>query len=434
MISTVDDLSLIQYLDAGCFAEIFLSKKRGSNQIFATKRISIKSFKEEPCVKSYIENEVIILKKLRHPNIVGLYDIKADEEYIYLIMEYCNGGSLLKALDNYKKMNGRPFTEDIIRFLMKQILSGVEYIHKNGVVHRDLNLENILLKYEDEQDANSSNILSSQVKIIDFNVSTRPGNYLDIQGDFTDYLTGALASNDIEDVINDEKTDIWSLGILCYEMFTGENPFGSGNKYQISNKIKINIPKNISASAKSFLLSMIQEDSYKRLSATDLLRHKFIFGNNLEQKENQLNIQYLMGINIPFFGIDNEEYLNLKYQNKTLSTRNYKNMRNSMTNEFTLENQPEPIYRQYKIGDKIDINELNIIVNCCKYYYIQMKGGKFIARSASEAIKRKLGDNWLILISNLKCGQFDFNLSPGKKGDFLVFSLDNKLFQVCRYN
>ncbi len=62
-----------------------------------------------------------------------------------------------------------------------------------------------------------------------------------------------------------------------------------------------------------------------------------------------------------------------------------------------------------------------------------MKGGKNIAKISAEAIKQKFGDNWLVLISNLNGGKFDFSISPSKKGDFIVFSLDDKLFQICRY-
>ena len=62
-----------------------------------------------------------------------------------------------------------------------------------------------------------------------------------------------------------------------------------------------------------------------------------------------------------------------------------------------------------------------------------IKGGCKAAKDLSEEIKSKLGDNWLVMISDLNCGHFDFSISPAKKGDFIVFSLDKKLFQVCRY-
>ena len=93
----------------------------------------------------------------------------------------------------------------------------------------------------------------------------------------------------------------------------------------------------------------------------------------------------------------------------------------------------QPVYKKYIVGNRIDNNQLNIIISCCKNAFIENKGGKNTAKQSAEDIKRIIGDNWLVLISNIKTGQFDFNISPAKKGDFAVFSLDNKLFQICRY-
>jgi serine/threonine protein kinase len=101
MTEIIDDISLIQYIDSGCFAETYLSKKEGSNILYATKKIDLKYIADEPFLKKYIENEIVILNEIQHPNIVKLFDVKMREDYIYLIMEYCNGGSLLKALNDY---------------------------------------------------------------------------------------------------------------------------------------------------------------------------------------------------------------------------------------------------------------------------------------------------------------------------------------------
>ena len=116
MISTIDDLTLIVYMDAGCFGETFLSKKKGSNQLYATKRISVKSIIQEPILKNYIQNEIMILKKVKHPNIVKLLDVKIKKDYIYLVMEYCNRGSLSSTLENYKNKYGGPFSEELSNF------------------------------------------------------------------------------------------------------------------------------------------------------------------------------------------------------------------------------------------------------------------------------------------------------------------------------
>ena len=113
MISIVDDLILFNYIDSGCFAEIYLSKKQDSNILLATKKISLKYISVEPLFKTSLQNEINFLKELNHPNIIKLYEVKIKPDYIYLIMEYCNGGSLKKALNNYKAKYGKHFSEEI---------------------------------------------------------------------------------------------------------------------------------------------------------------------------------------------------------------------------------------------------------------------------------------------------------------------------------
>ena len=93
---------------------------------------------------------------------------------------------------------------------------------------------------------------------------------------------------------------------------------------------------------------------------------------------------------------------------------------------------PQPVYKQITVGQGIDMNEFNRIVDCCKNCYMQMRGAPNTARSAGEAIKQMLGGDWLVFISNLGYENFDFSLTKVKGGDFMAFSLDNKKFQVCR--
>ena len=284
MKETIDDISLIQYIDSGCFAETYISKKEGSIMLYATKKIDLKYIAEEPFLKKYIENEIVILNEIQHPNIVKLFDVKMREDFIYLIMEYCNGGSLLKALNDYIEKNGKPFTEDIVRFLMKQILSGVECLHKHNIIHRDLKLENILLKYNSEKEANISNIFSSQVKIIDFDISIRQG-YDDNKDEVNSFIERYIGNDEGK---YDEKDDIMALGALCYQMLFGKNLYNCGNKNQNIKTIKIKFRTNISSTAKSFLQCMLQKDKDKRLNASDLLEHDFIKNNLNELKTNNI--------------------------------------------------------------------------------------------------------------------------------------------------
>ena len=91
-----------------------------------------------------------------------------------------------------------------------------------------------------------------------------------------------MFNDDEGDDIYDEKVDIWSLGLLCYEMLFGENLLNQNNNIYNKKSININIPQNISLKAQTFLLSMLQKNGNKRLSATELLNHEFIKNNNYD--------------------------------------------------------------------------------------------------------------------------------------------------------
>jgi hypothetical protein len=91
-----------------------------------------------------------------------------------------------------------------------------------------------------------------------------------------------------------------------------------------------------------------------------------------------------------------------------------------------------PVYKQITVGQGIDMNEYNRIVDCCKEAYVRLRGASQTAREAGEGIKRMLGGDWLVFISNLGYENFDFSMTRVKGGDFMAFSLDNKKFQVCR--
>jgi len=441
MISTVDDIILINFIDSGCFAEIYLSKKKDSDMLLATKKISLKCLTVEPTLKSYLQNEITFLKEIDHQNIIKLYDVKLKDDSIYLVMEYCNGGSLRKALNAYKEKNGKPFTEEIVGFLMQQILSGVEYLHSQGIMHRDLKLENILLKYDSDK---KDDIFSTEIKIIDFNISTRSRKFINsVKGKIP--LLPQMVSDDYGDDIYDEKVDIWSLGLLCYELLIGEKFICDEYRYNISNLI-ITIPQSISLEAQTFLLSMLQKNANKRLSATELLRHEFIVKNVNRNSNNKIVIS-----NTPVKTNKSQPIFEQKklfssqpshYRTQSIFAGKLQNVPKLNNNEqqqtrFSLNtssNNTKHFYKLNKVGRNINVNQLRVIINCTIKSFIQMKGQICTATKAAREIKKILGDNWLIFISNVNCKTFDFCISSGKKEDFVSFSFDNKLFQIYRYN
>ena len=93
---------------------------------------------------------------------------------------------------------------------------------------------------------------------------------------------------------------------------------------------------------------------------------------------------------------------------------------------------PQPAYKQIALGQGIDNNEYNRIVDCCRNAFCQTRGGPTTARISAEGIKHMLGGDWLVFISTVGYENFDFSMTRVKGGDFMAFSLDNKKFQVCR--
>ena len=144
----IDNYILEKQLGEGAFGKVLETKlKTDPSKLFATKVYERKKIEGTPHF-NYLTNECNILHELNHPNIVKLVDVKKTKNHYYIIMEYCNGGELAGALEKYKEKYGKPFSEELVQYFMRQIIDAFKYIHANGVIHRDIKLENILLNYK----------------------------------------------------------------------------------------------------------------------------------------------------------------------------------------------------------------------------------------------------------------------------------------------
>ena len=227
----LDDYSLDKVLGKGAFGEVFLTSKKGTKQLFATKKIERELVEKDNTMK-YLR-EITILRELDHPNIVKFVEIKKTKNHYYIIMEYCNGGDLEKTLEKYMKKHGKPFSQEIVQYFMRQIINAFKYIHGKKILHRDIKLENILLNYDSEEDRKNLNLMKATVKIIDFGFAAK------IEKNGLKYTTLGSPINMDPIILNalkkrgkktrklgyDQKADIWSLGTLCYEMLFGKPLF-----------------------------------------------------------------------------------------------------------------------------------------------------------------------------------------------------------------
>ena len=280
----LDEYTLTKVLGKGTFGDVLLTKKKGSNKSYATKRIN-RELAEHPQYCKYFVNEVSILRNIYHNNIVKVEDLKKTKNHYYIIMELCNGGSLEENLDKYKKKYNKPFSEKIVQHIMRQIANAVNYLHGIKIVHRDLKLANILINYDSEIDKNNINLLKSNIKLVDFGFATHISN--------ANLLKTAIGSpfnmdprilkkfcnrtNEFQEY--DEKADIWSLGTLCYKMLVGENPFSGKDVQELVLKVEegtFKVPLSFARETISFLLGMLQYEPSKRLSSKELINHPFL--------------------------------------------------------------------------------------------------------------------------------------------------------------
>ena len=133
----VDNLFLEKCIGKGAFGEVFLTSKEGDTKKYATKTIQ-RDKVEGTKVMNYLKNEINILQHLKHPNIVKFEDVKKSKKHFFIVLELCNGGELSKALEKYKQKFGKPFSEEIVQHLMRQIINAFQYIHNKGIIHKDI--------------------------------------------------------------------------------------------------------------------------------------------------------------------------------------------------------------------------------------------------------------------------------------------------------
>jgi len=281
----VGDLTLLKCLGKGAFGEVYLTSKQGTNQKYATKKID-KKFTQNPRAKRYLDNEINILKEIEHPNIIKLIEVHETTQYIYLVMELCNGGGLSDCLEDHMKKNKKPFSEEIVQYLMRQIVSGLNHLHKKNILHRDIKLDNILVNFDNEEDRKNRNMMKAKVKIIDFGFArhlepsqlaySTLGSPINMDPGILRKLNRMEHSKEYG---YDQKADIWSLGTICYEMLIGKNTFNAETMRELISKVERGnyfLPTTISKEAVSFLNGMLQYDLKKRLSAEQLYHHNFL--------------------------------------------------------------------------------------------------------------------------------------------------------------
>ena len=253
-------------LGRGSFGIVYLVKQRYLSRYFAMKVIkkSQTKAKEE---EENLMNEVDILRKLDHPNIVKITDFYSLKTEYNIITEYCQEGELFDEI----KANS-PFNEALAAWYLKQILSAVSYCHNMNIIHRDLKPENILIVKRQKNGFHP-------IKIIDF------GTAKVFQKEKAEHVLIGSAYYIAPEVLSRNYTelcDLWSCGVIMYILLTGRPPFNGSSEEEIMKKIKDGVydlkkyPWGvISEEAKDLLKGLLQVNTKKRLTAKAALEHKW---------------------------------------------------------------------------------------------------------------------------------------------------------------
>ncbi|KAG6612322.1 CAMK/CDPK protein Kinase [Phytophthora cinnamomi] len=213
-----------------------------------------------------LRNEVNILKRLHHPQIVRVIGSYEDKQHMYMIMQLCKG----KELYDHLYQEHRKFSESDVRRIIRALLRALAFLHSNFITHRDLKLENLLLE-------NAEN--PGSLRLCDFGLSTRfkRGEKLVKPLGTIDYVAPEVLDGDYN-----EKCDLWSVGVICFELLTGVSPFHGatmdetmGNIYDGVLIFENDVWSKFSPSSINFIKSLVKENVDQRLSAEQALDHKW---------------------------------------------------------------------------------------------------------------------------------------------------------------
>eukprot|EP00898_Chlorokybus_atmophyticus_P001966 jgi/Chlat1/2770/Chrsp187S02944 len=226
-----------------------------------------------------LQREIEVLLQVKHPNCIQLKEIFATPRKVYLITELARGGELLERLTDPSRLPEGKYTEAQSSAIVRQILEGVAYLHDMGIVHRDLKLENLLLKDES---------MVSPIKIADFGLSKFfvGDEILQTMCGSLEYVAPEVLETGVTRISYTPAIDMWSVGVILYILLSGFTPFYDDNDPALIRKIKrgeysLDDPvwKKVSDAAKDVVAALLTVNPNQRLTAREVLALAWVQGD-----------------------------------------------------------------------------------------------------------------------------------------------------------
>ncbi|XP_031490526.1 serine/threonine-protein kinase ATG1t [Nymphaea colorata] len=257
---------VINRIGAGNSAVVWRAEHAISGRRVALKRVDLSMLNRR--LRESLDCELAFLAKVDHPNIIRLIEVFEASKYLFLVLEFCAGGDL----SSYIQRNGM-VSEQIARTFLRQLATGYEVLHAHHVIHRDLKPENILL---------STPNCDAVLKISDFGLSRTIG-----PGDNAETVCGSplyMAPEVLQFQKYDEKVDLWSLGVIAFELLNGYPPFKGRNNVQLLQGItnstrlpfsELILPK-LHPDCVEMCTRLLCKNPDNRLSFEEFYHHKFL--------------------------------------------------------------------------------------------------------------------------------------------------------------